>query len=69
VDVTVGTFNLNNLFGRWTLYADVPASPPTGAQAPAEAGAAESHRRLHPATDEPRWDASGHDPAAVRLNL
>jgi hypothetical protein len=35
VDVSVGTFNLNNLFGRWNLYADVPAPPPTGAPAPA----------------------------------
>jgi hypothetical protein len=69
VNDSVGTFNLNNLFGRWNLYADVPAPPPTGAQARAEADAAESHRRLHPATDEPRWDSSDHDPDAVRLNL
>jgi endonuclease/exonuclease/phosphatase family metal-dependent hydrolase len=40
VDVSVGTFNLNNLFGRWNLYADVPAPPPTGAPAPADAAAA-----------------------------
>jgi hypothetical protein len=24
MDVTVGTFNLNNLFGRWNLYVEVP---------------------------------------------
>jgi len=35
MNVTVGTFNLNNLFGRWNFYADIPESdeitdaPPT----------------------------------------
>jgi hypothetical protein len=24
MDVTVGTFSLNNLFGRWNLYVEVP---------------------------------------------
>jgi hypothetical protein len=24
VDITVGTFNLNDLFGRWNLYVEVP---------------------------------------------
>jgi endonuclease/exonuclease/phosphatase family metal-dependent hydrolase len=27
--VTVGTFNLNNLFGRWNLYVDVPTTAAT----------------------------------------
>jgi endonuclease/exonuclease/phosphatase family metal-dependent hydrolase len=40
MDVSVGTFNLNNLFGRWNLYADVPAPPPTGAPAPPDEAAA-----------------------------
>jgi endonuclease/exonuclease/phosphatase family metal-dependent hydrolase len=39
MDVTVGTFNLNNLFGRWNLYAEVPQPPPTGVPAPADAAA------------------------------
>jgi endonuclease/exonuclease/phosphatase family metal-dependent hydrolase len=46
VDISVATFNLNNLFGRWNLYADVPPPPPTGVPAPAEAGAG----RAAPAT-------------------
>ena len=33
MDVSIGTFNLNNLFGRWNLYVDAPAPPPTGAPA------------------------------------
>ena len=24
MDLTIGTFNLNNLFGRWNLYVDAP---------------------------------------------
>jgi len=36
MDVTVGTFNLNNLFGRWNLYVEVPeARALRGAEAPA----------------------------------
>jgi len=34
MDVSVGTFNLNNLFGRWNLYVDAPQPPPTGVPAP-----------------------------------
>jgi endonuclease/exonuclease/phosphatase family metal-dependent hydrolase len=26
MEITVGTFNLNNLFGRWNLYAEAPAT-------------------------------------------
>src|SRR5215208_7006473 len=36
MDVRVGTFNLNNLFGRWNLYVDAPP-PPTRPTAPREA--------------------------------
>lgn len=39
MDVSVGTFNLNNLFGRWNLHADAPAPPPTGAPAPPDEAA------------------------------
>lgn len=44
MEISVGTFNLNNLFGRWNLYADVPQPPPTGAPALAEAAAASTPR-------------------------
>jgi endonuclease/exonuclease/phosphatase family metal-dependent hydrolase len=33
MDLTVGTFNLNNLFGRWNLYVDAPQPSPAGATA------------------------------------
>jgi endonuclease/exonuclease/phosphatase family metal-dependent hydrolase len=33
MDLTVGTFNLNNLFGRWNLYVDAPQPAPAGARA------------------------------------
>jgi endonuclease/exonuclease/phosphatase family metal-dependent hydrolase len=39
MEVSVATFNLNNLFGRWNLYVDAPQPPPTGVPAPAEAAA------------------------------
>ena len=38
MNVTVGTFNVNNLFGRWNLYVDV-SEPPAVAHA-AETGSA-----------------------------
>ena len=40
MELTVGSFNLNNLFGRWNLYVDAPAPPPTGVATPALAEAA-----------------------------
>ena len=43
--VTVGTFNLNNLFGRWNLYVDV--SEPPAVTAAAEAG---THPPVSPRT-------------------
>jgi hypothetical protein len=36
MNVTLGTFNLNNLFGRWNLYVEAPP-PPTRASAAREA--------------------------------
>jgi hypothetical protein len=51
MDVSVGTFNLNNLFGRWNLYVDAPAPPPTGAPAPSVEGAATT-----PAASTPERD-------------
>jgi endonuclease/exonuclease/phosphatase family metal-dependent hydrolase len=51
MDVSVGTFNLNNLFGRWNLYAEAPQPPPTGAPAPAEAAAAATARADSPDRD------------------
>jgi endonuclease/exonuclease/phosphatase family metal-dependent hydrolase len=33
MDLKVGTFNLNNLFGRWNLYIDAPQPAPAGATA------------------------------------
>ena len=49
MDLTVGSFNLNNLFGRWNLYVDAPKPPPIGAPAPAVADA-----RAPAATAPPR---------------
>lgn len=35
MDVTLGSFNLNNLFGRWNLFAEAPAPRAArGAEAP-----------------------------------
>ncbi len=48
MDVSLATFNLNNLFGRWNLYADAPAPPPTGAPAPANAEAASTPTAAEP---------------------
>jgi endonuclease/exonuclease/phosphatase family metal-dependent hydrolase len=50
VDVTVGTFNLNNLFGRWNLYVDI-AEPADTVAAALEGDAAASAPRdwLRPA--------------------
>jgi endonuclease/exonuclease/phosphatase family metal-dependent hydrolase len=48
MDVTLGTFNLNNLFGRWNLYVAAPP-PPTRASAAREARPA-----AQPATAPPR---------------
>jgi endonuclease/exonuclease/phosphatase family metal-dependent hydrolase len=51
MDVTVGTFNLNNLFGRWNLYVDV-AEPSDAAAAALEgdASAAPPRTWLQPAS-------------------
>jgi len=51
VAVSIGTFNLNNLFGRWNLYADLPAPPPTGAPAPPEPAAAATATATTPDRD------------------
>lgn len=32
--ISVGTFNLNNLFGRWNFYAEIPPDDARGALAP-----------------------------------
>ena len=48
MDVTLGTFNLNNLFGRWNLYVEA-SPPPTRASVALEARPA-----AQPATDPPR---------------
>ena len=49
---TVGTFNLNNLFGRWNLYVDVaePAPVARAAEAGTAPPAAPPRDRLQPAS-------------------
>jgi hypothetical protein len=51
MEVSVATFNLNNLFGRWNLYVDAPAPPPTGAPARANAEAATTATAAAPERD------------------
>jgi endonuclease/exonuclease/phosphatase family metal-dependent hydrolase len=50
MDVTVGTFNVNNLFGRWNLYVDVSERPEVTDAAAEGRTAREAPRRwLRPA--------------------
>lgn len=51
MQISVATFNLNNLFGRWNLYVDAPAPPPTGAPAPSITGAATTAAATAPERD------------------
>ena len=51
MDVSVATFNLNNLFGIWNLYGDAPAPPPTGAPAPSVEAAAATPAATTPDRD------------------
>lgn len=66
MEVSVGTFNLNNLFGRWNLYVDAPAPPPTGVPAPATAGV-ETATAADPERDwlEPAPASEGPAPTAA----
>ena len=65
MDLSVGTFNLNNLFGRWNLYADAPAPPPTGAPAPASAEAVVTPTATEPERDWLESAPAGVSPAAA----
>lgn len=58
MDVSIATFNLNNLFGRWNLYVDAPAPPPSGAPSPSVEGASTTSAAT--SLDQPRTKGWTH---------
>lgn len=69
MDLTIGTFNLNNLFGRWNLYAEAPA-PQAAVSAPAVA--ADPPRdwlEPAPALTEPAAAVAGQALPDVRITI